>query len=129
MTETKITSRLKEMDFMRPIVIILLVMMHSFTIYAGGWPCPFGIDCNMIPAYKWIQVITYGCMLEAFTFISGYIFGLQLQKKPVGFFVLLGQKAKRLLIPSVLFGILYFVLLDKYSDSGWGVNALYSIIC
>lgn len=120
-------NRLKEIDFMRPIVIVLLVVMHSFSIYTGGgsWDYPKGI--NPVSAYKWVQVVSYGCMLEAFTFISGYIFGLQLNKKPIKFLTLLGQKAKRLLIPSVVFSFLYILLFvdDKWDD---GINTLYLII-
>lgn len=78
-----VKQRLSEMDFMRPIVIVLLVMMHSFTMYSVGWEKPLCI--GEVPAYRWIQVITYGCMLEAFTFISGYLFGFQMRKKMRGF--------------------------------------------
>lgn len=125
MTETKITSRLKEMDFMRPIVIILLVMMHSFTMYAGGWSCPFGIDCNMVPAYNWIQIITYGCMLEAFTFISGYLFGFQLHNKKIAFVSMIVSKLKRLIVPSLIFGVCYVILFQiKWN----GVINWYTII-
>lgn len=127
MTEKKTAHRLQEIDFMRPIVIVLLVMMHSFAIYSGGggWEPPVGIA--EVQPYKWIHVITYGCMLEAFTFISGYLFGFQLQKKPMSLLKVVGSKAKRLLIPSVLFSILYLVLLGKHS--GGVLSALYSIVC
>lgn len=103
-------SRLDEMDFMRPIIIILLVMMHSFTMYAGGWDLPKGIVA--VPAYKWIQVISYGCMLEAFTFISGYLFGFQLKKKKIDFFPMVLSKLKRLILPSIIFGSLYIFIFD-----------------
>lgn len=123
-------SRLDEMDFMRPIIIILLVMMHSFTMYAGGWDLPKGIVA--VPAYKWIRVISYGCMLEAFTFISGYLFGFQLKKKKIDFFPMVLSKLKRLILPSIIFGSIYLIIFDIIV--GWGgviywKSILYKIIC
>ena len=104
------SNRLNEIDFMRPIVIILLVMMHSFTIYSdgGSWKRPIGIE--PVSIYKWIQVITYGCMLEAFTFISGYLFGFQLRKKKNQFSSMVLSKLKRLIVPSIVFSVLYILL-------------------
>lgn len=117
--------RLNEIDFMRPIVIVLLVTMHSFTMYAGGWHCPVGIDCDMVPAYKWIQIITYGCMLEAFTFISGYLFGFQLKYKKPSFRPMIVSKLKRLIAPSLMFSVLYVIL---FQIEWWGVNDWLSIV-
>ena len=130
---TEKVKRLNEIDFMRPLIIIMLVVMHSFSIYTGGsgsWPYPEGI--MPVTAYKWVQIVSYGCMLEAFTFISGYLFGFQLKNKPVKFSKLLKSKAIRLLIPSFVFSLLYIVLFSWNNiifSVRWGVNTLYSIIC
>lgn len=119
-------TRLYEMDLMRPLIIILMVMMHSFSMYAGGWEMPKGIID--VPAYKWIQVVSYGCMLEAFTFISGYIFGFQLSKKKLKFLPMVLSKLKRLIVPSIIFSSLYIIIFDIIA--GWG-GVIYwkSIIC
>lgn len=116
-----VKQRLNEMDFMRPIVIVLLVMMHTFTIFTGGgsWDFPVGIE--MVPAYRWIQVLTYGCMLEAFTFISGYLFGFQMRNKNVKFLLLVTSKLKRLFLPSVVFSLLYIIM---FHIEWWWVDVI-----
>lgn len=115
-------SRLNEMDFMRPIVIILCVAMHSFTIYSGGgsWEYPIGI--NAVTIYRWIQVFTYGCMLEAFTFISGYLFGFQLERKKPTWWDMVATKLKRLIIPSIVFGIIYLFLFNIFFGQNYNIN-------
>lgn len=131
-TNIENAKRLTEIDFMRPVVIVLLIIMHSFSIYSGGgsWEYPEGIEA--VTSYKWVQVISYGCMLEAFTFISGYLFGMQLRRKSVSFIKLLKSKAIRLLIPSFIFSFLYIVLFnwESISLSIRGLaNTLYLIVC
>ena len=106
---------------MRPIVIALLVMMHSFSIYSGGgsWEYPQGI--NGVSAYRWIQIIAYGCLLEAFTFISGYLFCFQLKYKNPDFLSLTVSKLRRLILPSIVFSTLYVGLfqVDWDGTSNW----------
>lgn len=73
--EQKQKIRLDEVTLMRTILAVLIVFMHSFTIYQGGWTQPLGyID---IPFYKWIARTSYAFTLEAFVFISGYLFAFQ----------------------------------------------------
>ncbi|MBR1461787.1 MAG: hypothetical protein IJ604_00185 [Prevotella sp.] len=67
--------RLDEVTLMRCILAILIVFMHSFTCYNGGWEQPAGfID---IPVYKWLSRTSFAFTLEAFVFISGYLFAFQ----------------------------------------------------
>lgn len=68
--------QLEEINVMRPIVIFLLVLVHTFTIYDGGWSLPEGIES--VRAYFWIQKFSFAFMLETFVFISGYILGYQI---------------------------------------------------
>ena len=51
----KIENRkhLEEIDIIRPLVIILLVLMHAFTMYGGSWPKPQCI--NDVGFYFWIS--------------------------------------------------------------------------
>lgn len=116
--------RLHEIDFMRPMVIVLLIMMHSFTLYSegGSWGYPEGI--GSVTAYKWITIITYGCMLEAFTFISGYLFGFQMKKNMMDLWPLIVSKLKRLILPSILFGILYISIIDDFNGRGNVMQAI-----
>lgn len=95
---------------MRPVAIVLLVLLHSFTMYGGGWKLPEHIQD--VRAYYWIARIANSFMLEMFVFISGYLFAYQLfglQKKS-SFRIFLKSKLLRLIVPSIVFSILYSIL-------------------
>lgn len=117
--------RLDEVTLMRTILAVLIVFMHSFTCYNGGWRIPEGyVD---IPLYKWLSRLSFAFTLESFVFISGYLFAFQTitLKRVYGCGELIFNKLKRLIIPSVLFSILYFVLFYKYIGLP---NMIYSVI-
>lgn len=104
-----------DISIIRPICIFLLVVYHAFIIYQGGWEQPVGF--RSINAYWWISKASYAFMLELFVFISGYVFALTLQKKETSFKQILISKLKRLLIPSIIFSIIYyfmFLYTDKF---------------
>ena len=106
-------KRLLEVDFIRPILILLLVIDHSFVIYSGGWPEPVGFEPSAV--YSWIAKFSYSFMLETFVFISGYVFMYQIidkQKFPTWGGVIV-NKFRRLIIPSIVFSILYMLLFEK----------------
>ena len=104
--------RLKEIDLFRLFIICLLVVMHSFTTYSGhnvGWPLPDGI--HSVKFYMWIQKFSFAFILESFTFISGYLFALQVSRNRFkDLSVLIISKVKRLIVPSVIFSVIYWFL-------------------
>jgi fucose 4-O-acetylase-like acetyltransferase len=102
---------LQEVLIIRPIVIVLLVLMHSFTIYSGGWELPQEI--GNVSAYFWIQKTSFAFMLEMFAFISGYLFAYQMKvlKKEFTFWSVLKNKFHRLIIPCVIFSLLYIIII------------------
>ena len=109
---------------MRPIIIFLLVFMHSFTMFTGGgWKLPDGI--HEVPLYYWLAKLSFSFMLEAFVFISGYLLCFQLQNKQLRFLSFVTKKAKRLIIPSILFSALYFLLFMQYESC---LQTLYAIV-
>ena len=105
-------KNLDEVSFIRPILIVLLVLVHSFTVFNDGWP-PFEgfVPCE---AYKWISRFSYSFMLETFIFVSGYVYAFQKFElgKNDSFKKLLSKKAQRLLFPSIVFSILYAQLIN-----------------
>lgn len=106
---------LKEISIIRPILIVLLVAYHSFIIYGGGWEQPVGFI--EIPIYKNIVWWTYSFMLESFTFISGYVWLYTCHTKGTGSLLsLIQKKAKRLLVPMLVFGLLYFICFMDYKS-------------
>ena len=66
-------KKLLEVSIIRSIAITLLVVMHSFTIFAGGgWPKPDGVE--NVELYEYIVAFINGFQMEALVFVSGYIF-------------------------------------------------------
>lgn len=125
MSETKQKIRLDEVTLMRCILALLIVFMHSFTCYNGSWRAPDGfVD---VPLYKWLTRISFACTLEAFVFISGYLFAFQrITLKRMGVDkCLIFNKLKRLILPSIIFSTIYFVIF--YEFKGWG-EMIYAII-
>ncbi len=114
------------MDYLRPLSIGLLVLMHSFTVYNGSWrPFEGYLD---VEAYRWIVRFSGSFMLALFVFISGYILSFQYEKAngSIPFFPFVKKKVRRLLLPSVLFSIAYVFLI---SDSrAKGTAMVYSIL-
>lgn len=125
MQEEKKYIRLDEVTLMRTILAVLIVFMHSFTCYNGGWPEPAGFI--NIPVYKWLSRFSFAFTLQAFVFLSGYLFAFQriTLKRVCGGGELVVSKLKRLMLPSVLFSILYFFMFFEYIGFG---NMVYSII-
>lgn len=110
---------------MRMILATLIVFMHAFTCYNHSWREPAGFI--EIPLYKWLCRISFAFTLEAFVLISGYLFAFQritLGKKNSSI-TLVASKFKRLILPSIIFSILYFVLFYQYDSFA---NFVYSII-
>ena len=76
--------RLDEIDYLRPILFVQLFFTHAFTIYTNtSWSIPAGIES--VEAYDWIARVSYSCMLELFTFISGYVFFFVFIRKNIKF--------------------------------------------
>lgn len=125
--------RLNEVNLIRPIVIVLLVMTHSFTLYTGTpgdsrevWVYPTGI--SPVEGYSWIAKISFSFMLEMFVFISGYLFAYRIDKseKPQRLGKVVKSKFRRLIIPSIVFSILYSLLF--YPKEFHWVQYMYDIL-
>lgn len=74
---------------------------------------PNGI--HAVKIYYWIASLSYSFMLETFVFISGYVFGYQVRTKfgnNVDFHNCVTKKAKRLLVPSIVFSAIYFIIFN-----------------
>mgnify|MGYP003397052814 CR=1 FL=1 len=121
-------KNLAEVSIIRPILIVLLVVYHAFIIYRGGWVQPSGFQENT--TYWWIAVTSYSFMLEMFVFISGYVWAFQIfeRKKSQSFKQLIGEKFKRLIIPSILFSTIYVCLLGT-KETLAVAQLIYALIC
>lgn len=116
---------LDEVTFIRLFLILLLIVFHAFIVYAGGWTEPAGFQT--IPAYWWLDKLSYSFMLETFVFISGYLYAYQRigLKKLGGGRTLLFSKLKRLILPSIIFSACYFLMFYRYESIA---NTLYTLL-
>lgn len=78
-----------------------------------------------IPVYKWLARTSFAFTLEAFVFISGYLFAFQRKTLKRGGISLIAKKLRRLILPSIVFSILYFLVFLKYKGIG---SVIYSIL-
>lgn len=104
---------LSEISFIRPILIVLLVTYHAFAPFSDAWSHPVGFAEST--AYRWLDYVVYSIMLESFVFISGYVYAYQIivLGKKYSLVGLVKKKFIRLIIPCLLFGILYQCLFSK----------------
>ena len=125
MPDNSYKIRLDEITIMRAILALLIVFMHSFTCYNGGWAEPKGFI--QIPLYKWLSRFSFAFTLQGFVFISGYLFAFQriTLNREEKFKKLIYNKFKRLIIPSIIFSVVYFVVFYEYKGV---LRAVYEII-
>ena len=109
---------LEDVCIIRIILIFLLIIYHSLCPYTSDfWDNPQGYD---IPVYIWIGRTSYSFMLETFVFISGLILGYQVLMKGssiLKFDKIVKSKIKRLLIPSLIFSTIYYLIFLDLSSS------------
>ncbi len=110
MAEKKLLSNIV---IIRILLIFLLVVLHSFTIYGGGWTEPQAF--KPVKFYWWIAKFSYSFLLELFVFISGYLFAYQIieLKRIFTYKGIVVGKFKRLIIPSIIFSFFYLLLFPE----------------
>lgn len=125
--QLKADKYLVDIVVIRLLLIFLLVFYHSFAIYSNNWDYPYIYSPN-IPLYYWLSVFSHGFQLEAMTFISGLIMGYIIKCHPdrLSFNGCILKKVKRILLPSLLFSIVYFLLFSE-KDGPWDM-AIYNIV-
>lgn len=118
---TALRINLDEVSFIRPILIILLVLYHSLCIHTGNWRTIEGM--NIIPAYREIGRLAFSFMLECFVFVSGYVWAFQRETlgKKEGFLLLCKKKAIRLIVPYLFFGFLYMLIFMHHEFNILGI--------
>lgn len=114
MQTNRSNNTLYEVVYVRLFLITALVFYHAFAIFSGAWEPNSGYP--KIQVYSVMDKLSYACLLETFVFISGYILGYQVTKKGEEYihtkcFII--KKIKRLLMPSILFSVLYILMFDK----------------
>ena len=107
-TDTPQKKLLYEVSIIRPTVIFLLVFLHSFTkIAAGGGQTN---DYQLATTYQWLCWLISGFRIETIALIAGYVFAYQSidLKRSYQFWPFVWKKFKRLIIPMLVFGLVYY---------------------
>ena len=114
MSEKKL---LYEISIIRPLIIFLLVVYHSFCIFTHDWEMPQGV--SDISLYWWIGNLISGFRIETIALVAGYVFSYQCLtlKRRYSFKDFIIKKFKRLIIPCLTFGVLYYFLLLYQPES------------
>ena len=122
-----IHNLLNEVLIIRPLSILIIVVYHSFAIYDGTWRSIPGID--MVTPYYWIAKFATGFHLEVFVFVSGYIFSYQTRAlgRKFQLFSFAQKKFKRLILPTLFFGFIYFLVFRSFSE--YGLSGMILEIC
>lgn len=122
------TNILYEVIYIRLFLILALVFYHAFAIFSGAWSPIAGYPD--IQLYSIMDKLSYACLLETFVFISGYILGFQVSKKGEAYIlnakIFLGKKFKRLIVPSIMFSIIYTLIFNTTRNSV--PQVIYSIL-
>lgn len=121
-------NRVLEIDYFRSFIIILLVFMHSFVYNANtkSWPEPLGVQS--LELYHFIQEISFSCLLESFTLISGYVFGYiyLVKNRELKLVPLIRGKIFRLMIPSIVFSIIYGCIFEQ--GISFSLKTIYQVV-
>lgn len=100
---------LYEVSYIRPIVIFLLVVSHSFTkIHKGAGDVTQ--DYDLVVGYLWLVRLIKGFRIETIALVAGYVFAFQSidLKRKYEFWPFVKKKFVRLIIPMLFFGCIYY---------------------
>lgn len=119
---------LYEVSIIRPLIIFLLVVLHSFAPIIGSWEAIKGVET--IPAYYWLCKFIQGFRIETIALIAGYVFAFQsidLGRK-YDFLPFAWKKVKRLIIPCIAFSLAYFLLFNYEGETFKPLNFCVTIL-
>lgn len=103
------SKQLNEIIFLRPLLIVGVIIGHCFAIYSGAWENTIGIE----PVWFYKFLNPFFIHLGAFVMVSGYLFAYKKDKylaSSTGNFIF--TKFKRIYFPCFIFSILYVVILQ-----------------
>ncbi len=118
-------KRLHEVDIIRTIAITIVVLAHCFAIYTGAWTHPDS-SFEIVYGYSIFTSLLQLFMIPPLVLVAGYAFNYSNQKKAQSLKQIIISKFKRLIIPSLLFGVAYILLFFKDSNSLQKINTLFN---
>ena len=112
MTKTK---KYNYIDFMKTIAMFLVIVAHCTLFFSGNefWLIQAEQESTVL---RWISNFVVLSVVPIFTFASGFLLQLSLQKHKAGIVDLIKKKAVHLLIPYFLYGALWLVPTYTFFD-------------
>ena len=118
-------KRLHEIDIIRTIAILLVVVTHCFAIYIGEWKHPVSSFENVFVYTKFIKLLS-AFRMPAIVLVAGYVYSYMEQKRTENLKDLIIKKFHRLIIPSIIFSIAYVFLFYKDMDTAKKIHRILS---
>lgn len=104
-------NRLTYITDIRIVVTLMVIFYHSCELYVDD-NCGEGFP--RIPLYEYLDIFIGLVQMPMFVFISGFLFGLQIDKgKYDTFQQIFTKKAQRILLPLAVFSLLYYLIIPK----------------
>lgn len=103
----------KNLTYLRALCAINIVALHCFSIFGSSWEVPDGV--YPIALYDWFGRLLGYIPVPMFFLISGYLYQSKNGYPQLSWSQFVIKKANRLLLPSVIFSIIYVLLF--YDDS------------
>ena len=102
-------------DLMKTIAMFLVIVAHCSLFFSGNefWPIRADQESTLL---RWISNFVVLSVIPIFTFASGFLLQLSLQKNKVNIVGLMRKKAARLLIPYFVYGTLWLVPTYTFFD-------------
>lgn len=118
----KTPSVLYEFVVLRLVLIFTLVLYHSMAPYTDAWNAYSGMEDNEV--YFWIGRFSYYFMLPAFVFMSGFLFSYTVERKKLKltFKNTVVTKFNRLIIPSLIFSMVYYLMFFDINVSPYAIG-------
>jgi len=122
-------KRILEVDIIRPIAIILVLLTHCFAIYTGAWHVPSDSSIEFVLSFKIFTDFLQAFRMPAVVLVAGYVLGFQYERNKLNesFKQFVKKKVKRLLLPCFVFSVLYQMLfLNDFTISVKSCISLFS---
>lgn len=102
-------------DFMKTVAMFLVIVAHCTLFFSGNefWLIKADRESTVL---RWISKFVVLSVVPIFTFASGFLLPLSLQKHKAGIVDLIRKKAVHLLIPYFLYGALWLVPTYTFFD-------------
>lgn len=107
-------KRLIHIDVIRTIAILFVVFIHTFILYnnyLGTFKKHVIFNSQYTDlVYNFLNAL----MIPSLTLIAGYTFTFIQEKRKQPFDLMIKSKIKRLIIPTIIFGIIYTFLFQEF---------------